>query len=75
MESTKIKHVGTKITKFHEMARNDLERAWEHHLGVGAVHFGDVGDFDVDSQNPNVGRVEPKKTQNVSEQENTSRNG
>ena len=48
------------------MTGNDQKRVWEHHLGVGAVIFGDLGCpgrysgvpervFDVDSQNPKVG--------------------
>ena len=48
------------------MYRNDEKSAWEHHLGVVTIHFGDLGcpgryygvlerDFAADSQDPKVG--------------------
>ena len=54
------------VTKLHEMTGNDQKSAWEHHLGVGTINFGDLGcpgrysgvlerDFDVDSEDSKVG--------------------
>ena len=48
------------------MVGNDQKSAWERHLGVGTMNFGDLGcsrrysivlesDFDVASQDPKVG--------------------
>ena len=48
------------------MAGNDQKSAWEHHLGVGTINFGDLGcpgrysgvlerDFDVYYQDSKVG--------------------
>ena len=56
------------------MAGNDQKSAWERHLGVGTINFGDLGchrrysvvlesDFDVGSQDPKV--VWSRKIENV----------
>ena len=48
------------------MVGNDQKSAWEHHLGVRTINFGDLGcprmyygvperDFDAESQDPKVG--------------------
>ena len=48
------------------MTGNDQKSAWEHHLGVRTINFGDLGcprmyygvperDFDAESQDPKVG--------------------
>ena len=29
-----------KVTKYHEMIRNEQKSVWEHHLGVGTMTFG-----------------------------------
>ena len=55
------------------MTGNDQKSAWEHHLGVGTINFGDLGcpgrysgvlerDFDVDSQDPKVGYGDQNNT-------------